>query len=136
MPYGLRNSFSSNMTRSTRRSRVSSRTAPRRRPPWPVLSGSWMKGPQPFALLEEPYHLGGEVRLPLEISAVEDGDRAQGQQPDHRAHLEAFGPAVGQPEHVVEEAVLLVPHPGPLAGAHEGVGDPEEVLDELQRHIE
>ena len=34
-----------------------------------------------------------------------------GQQPHHRAHLEPRGAAVGEAQHVVEEAVLLVPHP-------------------------
>ena len=46
-----------------------------------------------------------------------------------------MGLAVGQPEHVVEETVLLVPHAGVLAQVRHGRGDPQEVLAELQRHV-
>ena len=63
-------------------------------------------------------------------------DRAQRQQPDHRAHLEPLRAAVGQAQHVVEEAVLLVPHPDVVAAVHHRGGDPQEVLDELQRHVD
>ena len=54
---------------------------------------------------------------------------AQGQQAHHRPDLQALGTAVGQPEHVVEEAVLLIPHPRVLAQMRHRRGDPEEVLD-------
>ena len=67
--------------------------------------------------------------------ALEDRDRAEREQPDHRSHLQASGAAVGQPQHVVEEAVLLVPHPGVLAGVDHRRRDPEEVLEELQAHV-
>ena len=46
----------------------------------------------------------------VEQFAVEHRGRAQRQQADHRPHLEPLGLAVGQAQHVVEEAVLLVPH--------------------------
>jgi hypothetical protein len=51
-----------------------------------------------------------EFGVLIEKLPVEGGDRAQGQQSHHRAHLQPLGPAIRQLEHVVEEAVLLVPH--------------------------
>src|SRR5206468_3896000 len=53
------------------------------------------------------------------------------QEPDHRAHLEPGGAAVGELQEVVVEAVLLVPHailPGPVHGR----GDIQKMLDELE----
>ena len=59
--------------------------------------------------------------------------RAKRQQADQRPHLQAHRPAVGQPQQVVEEPVLLVPHlVVMLAATVHGVGDPQEVLDELE----
>ena len=49
--------------------------------------------------------------------------------------MQPRGRAVGQPQHVVEEAVLLVPHAVPSADLVHGRGDPEEVLDELERDV-
>ena len=58
---------------------------------------------------------------------------AERQQADQRPHLQTHRPAVGQPQHVVEEAVLLVPHlVAMLAATVHRVGDPHEVLDELE----
>ena len=66
----------------------------------------------------------------------EDRHRAQREQPDHRADLQAVGPPVRQAQHVVEEAVLLVPHPLVLARADHPRGDHQEVLDEFHRQAE
>src|ERR1035441_6677944 len=56
--------------------------------------------------------------------------------PDHGAHLEREVAAIGHVEHVVEEAVLFVPHTMAIV-AHvvDGVGDVEEVFPELAGHI-
>ena len=59
-----------------------------------------------------------------------------GEQPDHRAHLEPSGAAVGEPEHVVEEAVLFVPQLVlVVTDAVHGGGDEGEVLGELEDHV-
>ncbi len=70
--------------------------------------------------------------LPLPLLDYRGG--AQGQQPHHRAHLEPRGAAVGEPQQVVVEAVLLVPH-AVLTGTVHGRGDIDEVLDELHDHV-
>ena len=77
-----------------------------------------------------------QLGVGLEELAVEGRDRAERQQAHHGAHLEALGPAIGQPEDVVEEPVLLVPHPDLVAGMHEGPGDPQEMLGEFQGHVD
>ena len=67
------------------------------------------------------------------------GNHARGaerEQSHERAHLQAHGRPVGQTQHVVEKAVFLVPQfvrrlPHPIHGP----GDPEEMLDELERHV-
>ena len=91
-------------------------------------------------------HVGDELRMAAhelrgrvrETSAAsrdvlfEDGDRRERQQADDRAHLEARARAVGEAQHVVEEAVLLVPHfVLVLANPVHGAGDPQRVLEEL-----
>ena len=58
----------------------------------------------------------------------------QREEPDHRAHLEPRGAAVGQPQQVVVEAILLVPHAVP-PGSVDPRGDVVEVLDELEDHL-
>ncbi len=61
---------------------------------------------------------------------------AERQQPDHRTDLQPEGLAAGQPQDVVVEAVLLVPHVVRLvAGLVHRVGDPDEVLEELEGHL-
>ena len=79
---------------------------------------------------------GRQARKALEGLAGDDRDRAQGDQPHHRADPQARGRAVRQAEHVVEEAVLVVPHlVVGLADLVHGAGDPEEMLDELQGQV-
>ena len=66
----------------------------------------------------------------------EHGRGAQRQQPDHRTDLQATSAAVRQPQDVVEEPVLLVPHLFVVqADPVHRPGDPEEVLQELLGHI-
>ena len=70
--------------------------------------------------------------LPLRLLDHRRG--AQREEPDHRSHLEPRGAAVGQPQQVVVEAILLVPHavrPGPV----DRRGDVVEVLHELEDHV-
>ena len=59
-------------------------------------------------------------------------DREERHESDERPDLQRYRAAVGKPEDVVEEAVLVVPE-SRVRGAHvgHGVGDPQEVLVEL-----
>ena len=77
-----------------------------------------------------------ELRQLREDVLFEDRHRRQRQQPHDRAHLEPRRGAVREPQHVVEEAVLLVPHlvvtlADPVHGAGDGQRVLEELLDEL-----
>ena len=47
---------------------------------------------------------------PLALPRLDDGGGAERQQPDHGAHLEPRGAAIGQAQDIVVEPVLLVPH--------------------------
>ena len=85
--------------------------------------------------VQEAHQARHELGILLEQRSLEHRHRAERQQPDHRAHLETLGAAVGQTQHVVEEAVLLVPHPGIVTGVDHRRGDPQIVLDELERHV-
>ena len=71
-----------------------------------------------------------ELPLPL----FDHRGSAQGQEPHHGAHLEPRGAAVGEPQEVVIEAVLLVPH-AVLAGLVHRRGDIDEMLCELEDHV-
>ena len=66
----------------------------------------------------------------------ENGHRAKGQQPDHRADLQAFGPPVRQAKHIVKEAVLLIPHPDFLTRPNHPRSDHEKVFEEFHREID
>ena len=73
-----------------------------------------------------------ELRQLREDVLFEDRHRRQRQQSDDRAHFEPRRRAVRQPQHVVEEAVLLVPHfVVAIADPVHGAGDVERVLEEL-----
>src|SRR5262249_28700004 len=63
------------------------------------------------------------------------GCRAQGQQTNHGANFKPLGLAVGRPEHVVEETVFLIPHPGVASYMSHRGGNPQKVFDELERHL-
>ena len=82
------------------------------------------------ALLDVSHRLRDALPLPL----LDHRGGAQREEPDQGAHLEPRGAAVGEPQHVVVEAVLLVPH-AVLARAVHGGGDVGEVLDELEDHV-
>ena len=77
---------------------------------------------------------GRGPRDALALPLLDHRRGAQGQEPHHRAHLEPRGAAVGEPQEVVVEAVLLVPH-AVLPGLVHGRGDIDEVLDELEDHV-
>ncbi|MBP1779914.1 MAG: hypothetical protein H6Q86_5925, partial [candidate division NC10 bacterium] len=66
----------------------------------------------------------------------ENGYCAKGQQPDHRANLQAFGPPVRQAKHIVKEAVFLIPHSEFLTRPNHTRGDHEKVLDEFHRETD
>ena len=68
----------------------------------------------------------------VEDVLLEDRHRGQRQQADDRAHLQARRAAVREAQHVVEEAVLLVPHlVVALAHPVHRAGDEQRVLEEL-----
>ena len=83
---------------------------------------------QPFADVAH----GLRDALPLRLLDHRGG--AEREEPDHRSHLEPRGAAVGQPQQVVVEAILVVPH-----AVRPGLVDPRrdvvEVLDELEDHL-
>ena len=89
------------------------------------------------AVPDEPFQPLLEGGQPLEHLRFEDGDGEQGNQPHHRADLERQPLPVGQMEHVVKEAVPVVPEmvAALAAGGIHGRGDVEEMLEELRRHF-
>ena len=76
-----------------------------------------------------------DFRVLRQHRSVEDRGGTQGKQADHRPNFEPLGLAVGQAEHVVEEAVLFVPHARVAAQVPHRRGDPQEVFDELECHV-
>ena len=84
------------------------------------------------AVVDEPLHAALETRQLLERRGSRVSTANSGISPTMRAHLERDRAAVGQVEHVVEEAVLFVPQPvAVVAHVVHGLGDVEEVLEEL-----
>ena len=72
----------------------------------------------------------------LSSRSVDRLDRQQRHQPDQRAHLQLLDVAVRKVQHVVEELVLLVPQRNAhAADVVERLGDIQEVLEELGRHV-
>ena len=79
----------------------------------------------------------GGARYPrnvLSSSSLDDCRRAQREETHHGANLEPRRAAVREPQQVVVETVLLVPHPV-RAGFVHGRGDVAEVLGELSDHV-
>src|ERR1700746_3236739 len=70
----------------------------------------------------------------LSIISFDNCRRTQWKESHHRAHLEPGGAAVREPQQVVVETILLVPHPVRSWLVHGG-GDVEEVLGELHDHV-
>ena len=81
-------------------------------------------------------HALADLRVLLRQLPFENGHRAEGQQPDHRAHLQAFAPPVRQAQHIVKEAVLLIPHPDFLARSNHPRSDQEKVPEEFLGEID
>ena len=75
-----------------------------------------------------------DPRNALSSTSLDDCCRAQGKESHHRAHLEPRRAAVREPQQVVVETVLLVPHPVRSWLVH-GRGDVVEVLGELYDHV-
>ena len=71
-----------------------------------------------------------DPRHAFALPRFDDGRGAERQQPDQRADLQTRGPAVRQPQDVVVEAVLLVPH-AVVALLVQGGANPQEVLRKL-----
>ena len=80
----------------------------------------------------KPFH---EFGILLPEFAFEHRDRAERQQPDHGANLQALRLAVRQLEHVVKETVFFIPHARVAARVDRRRGDGNEVLEELERHV-
>src|SRR5713226_2925196 len=87
-------------------------------------------------VVDEPLRPPHEARQPLRHLRIPRLDGEEGDEADERAQLHGAAEAVRQVEHVVEEAVLLFPQAHFLA-AHVvgGMGDVDEVLEELARHV-
>ena len=93
-------------------------------------------GQQVLITLEETAGLRGDRRVALDQLGLDHGRGADRQQAHQGTHLDPGPGAVGQAQHVVEEAVLLVPHlVGVLSDRVHGGGDPEEALDELEHEL-
>jgi len=74
-----------------------------------------------------------QLRVARHRLLLEHRAGAERQETDHGADLEPERLTARQPEDVVVEAVLLVPHLVlVLADLVHGVGDPDEVLEELE----
>ncbi len=83
-----------------------------------------------FAELRDQLH---QLRMASDSIRLEHRRRAQRQQPHHRPDLQAHRLPVGEPQQIVEEPVLLVPHlVVVLAAAVHRIGNPHEMLDELE----
>ena len=79
---------------------------------------------------------GLQIREPVDDLRLHDGGCAQRQQADDRANLQPRAGAVGQPQDVVEETVLLVPHlVGPISHRVDGGRNPEEALQEIEDEV-
>ena len=77
-----------------------------------------------------------QSRIARESLPFKHRGRAQRQQPHQGPHLQPDRLAVGEPQQIIEEAVLLVPHlVVTLADAVHGIGDPQEMLGELEGDI-
>ena len=136
MPCGPRKRSSSSMRVRMRRS-LSSLTSDRMwRPCLPGLSGSAMRAMRSPLRRKWSSTAGrSDGNLPRTLR-LEHGRRAQGEQADERADLQALPGAVGEAEDVVEEAVLLVPHlVGVVADRIHRGGDPEEPHEELHDEV-
>jgi hypothetical protein len=137
MPYWPRNSFSSKVDQDTLELVLGER---RKEPPSgmtdePVDGRGHMRDYGGMTLLEELDQLQ-QLGVTCRKVAVEHRTRAERQEPNQRTDLEPERFAIGQSEHVVVEAVLFVPHVVlVLARPVHGVGDPDEVLEKLERDL-
>src|SRR5580658_9088902 len=85
------------------------------------------------AVLEEPFHPPYHPGQVVELVGLENLDRIQGDQPDHRADLQR-DELVTEREPVVIEAVLLVPQSSSSERVHR-VCNRDEVLEELRGDV-
>src|SRR5262249_18434524 len=66
---------------------------------------------------EKPAHALQRLWILLDEFPLKESDRAQRKQAYQRTNLQALTAAIGKPQHVVEEPVLLIPHAGVFTGA-------------------
>src|SRR5579862_8991354 len=89
------------------------------------------------ACIQEPFQSLAEFRHVLQQLRLERLDRKQRDQSNHRAQAQGREGAVWQPQHVVEELVLVVPQADAVLAsdpAHR-LGDVEEMLEELRGNV-
>ena len=87
-------------------------------------------------VVDEPLHAPLEPLQPIHDFRLEHLHRKQRHQAHHGAYLEEMVAAIGQMEHVVVKAVLLIPELNALTAAIvHGVGDVNKVLEEFAGHI-
>ena len=87
-------------------------------------------------IVDEPLQPPFEARQPLQQLRLQGFHGEQRNQPDHGTNLHWKMRAVRQPQHVVEEAVLLVPQSRAiLAAMAHRMRDVDEVLPEFARHV-
>ena len=82
-------------------------------------------------VVDEPLQPPGERGDPGQLTGLERLHRVERDEPHHAPHSQRDAPAIGEVEDVVVEALFLVPEP---EGVHR-VGDVDEVLPELARHV-
>ena len=136
IPCGPRNRSSSSICARIRRSLSSLTRASRRRPSTPGTVGSAV--PPSRSSLRAKYSRSCSLTRGNRVQHLrgQDCGGAQREQPDQGSHLDPPAGAVGHPEHVVEEPVLLVPHlVGVVAQRVHGGGDLEPVLHELDDEV-
>src|SRR5262245_27411825 len=86
--------------------------------------------------------IGKEISEPLsnlrelrKYLSLKSGRRTERQKTHHRTNFEVVRGSVRQAKHIIEETILLVPHPRVVAEVHHRRSDPEKVFDELQPHV-
>ena len=86
------------------------------------------------AVLQKPGEPCGEVWRLLQLAGMQHLDRVERDKPHHRPHTQRPGRAVRQADHVVEEALFLVPQAA-VAQLRHAFGNQQEVLEKLARDI-
>src|SRR6266481_2997905 len=93
-------------------------------------------GCQVAPVLDKPLEPPFEIGEPLQKFGLQCLNREQRNEADHGANLHRLALAIRQVQHVVEEAVLFIPHGFfTVAAVAHGIGDVEEVLPKLAGNV-